>query len=195
MPKSRLTNDGVQERLDEHFGHGCVSLVGKYIGKREKIKLRCNSCGHIWEVVSGNVLYGKTKHFCPKCLENQRNGTWMNTKCCYCNKLIMKRKKDYKRSDGLVFCSKECSNRYKNNQAEVFSINTYRDKALKYNDHMCACCGCDEDIRILEVHHIDSDRKNNELENLIVLCPICHKKLTLGICKLDKQHNKLIYVN
>ena len=33
---------------------------------------------------------------------------------------------------------------------------------------------------MLEVHHIDENRANNELDNLIVLCPICHRKLTTG---------------
>ena len=26
-----------------------------------------------------------------------------------------------------------------------------------------------------EVHHIDSDKRNNSLENLITLCPSCHR--------------------
>ena len=26
------------------------------------------------------------------------------------------------------------------------------------------------------VHHVDGDRSNNELENLLLLCPSCHKK-------------------
>ena len=30
------------------------------------------------------------------------------------------------------------------------------------------------------VHHIDENREHNTLDNLIILCPICHKKLTTG---------------
>jgi len=30
----------------------------------------------------------------------------------------------------------------------------------------------------LAVHHIDGNRKNNEMENLITLCDSCHRKLT-----------------
>ena len=29
-----------------------------------------------------------------------------------------------------------------------------------------------------EIHHIDENRQNNELSNLMILCPLCHKKLT-----------------
>lgn len=38
----------------------------------------------------------------------------------------------------------------------------------------CIRCGLDES-KILEVHHKDRDRTNNELENLEVICPNCHK--------------------
>ena len=41
----------------------------------------------------------------------------------------------------------------------------------------CECCGVTEWLGNpikLEVHHLDGDRLNNELENLELLCPNCH---------------------
>lgn len=41
----------------------------------------------------------------------------------------------------------------------------------------CECCGITEWLGNpikLEVHHLDGDRLNNELENLKLLCPNCH---------------------
>ena len=41
----------------------------------------------------------------------------------------------------------------------------------------CECCGITEWLGNpikLEVHHLDGDRFNNELENLELLCPNCH---------------------
>lgn len=41
----------------------------------------------------------------------------------------------------------------------------------------CECCGTTEWLGNpikLEVHHLDGDRLNNELENLKLLCPNCH---------------------
>jgi hypothetical protein len=35
-------------------------------------------------------------------------------------------------------------------------------------------CGYDEFVEGLDVHHIDENRKNNKLNNLIVVCGICH---------------------
>jgi HNH endonuclease len=39
----------------------------------------------------------------------------------------------------------------------------------------CLACGYDEHRNILEIHHIDRDRGNNEAGNLTVLCPNCHR--------------------
>ena len=38
---------------------------------------------------------------------------------------------------------------------------------------ICKLCGC-EDGRVLEVHHLDKDHKNNVLNNLAFLCRNCH---------------------
>lgn len=54
------------------------------------------------------------------------------------------------------------------------SPTNYRSKLLKSNRVLqCAFCGFD-DIRALVVHHIDEDRKNNVLKNLVWLCHNCH---------------------
>lgn len=45
-------------------------------------------------------------------------------------------------------------------------------------EYKCANCGCDGHWQggeiSLEIHHIDGDNSNNELENLCYLCPNCH---------------------
>lgn len=43
----------------------------------------------------------------------------------------------------------------------------------------------------LELHHIDGDRKNNRIQNLILLCPICHT-LTKNYCGRNKQVKEYI---
>ena len=42
------------------------------------------------------------------------------------------------------------------------------------------------------VHHIDENREHNELNNLTILCPTCHRKITLGYYKLID--NKLVMI-
>ena len=40
---------------------------------------------------------------------------------------------------------------------------------------ICSCCG--ETEGRLDLHHIDKDRTNNDLSNLMILCVRCHTKL------------------
>ena len=44
-------------------------------------------------------------------------------------------------------------------------------------DDSCAICGA-KGIDNLSEHHIDSDRSNNEYDNLIVLCHNCNPSVT-----------------
>jgi len=53
-------------------------------------------------------------------------------------------------------------------------VSSYRWKALQEYGRECAKC---RDGDELVVHHIDGDRSNNELENLVVLCRSCHAKV------------------
>lgn len=55
-----------------------------------------------------------------------------------------------------------------------------RERVIKYNliPYICSECGCDGNwngkIIALQLHHIDGDSSNNELQNLTFLCPNCH---------------------
>lgn len=43
-----------------------------------------------------------------------------------------------------------------------------------------------------EIHHIDEDHSNNEMDNLILLCPTCHAKVTkCEISMADVRYRKL----
>ena len=81
-----------------------------------------------------------------------------------------------------IYCSKECGNRDKNvNLTNWEDSSNYRRNAFNAYPHKCCICGWDEDERILEVHHLDENRNHNDISNLRILCPICHKKLTLHL--------------
>ena len=46
-----------------------------------------------------------------------------------------------------------------------------------YKEAKCECCGNKEWMGypiMLELHHIDGNRQNNQLSNLQLLCPNCH---------------------
>lgn len=60
------------------------------------------------------------------------------------------------------------------------SNQTIRKYLLDYKliPYICSNCGCDGNwqgsILTLQLHHIDGNNTNNELDNLTFLCPNCH---------------------
>lgn len=50
----------------------------------------------------------------------------------------------------------------------------YRKLAFEHYDPVCAHCGFGIPM-VLEVAHLDGKRQNNAIENLVILCPTCHK--------------------
>jgi 5-methylcytosine-specific restriction endonuclease McrA len=50
----------------------------------------------------------------------------------------------------------------------------YRKLAFEVYQPICAYCGFGIK-EILEVAHIDGNRSNNAVKNLVILCPNCHK--------------------
>ncbi len=90
---------------------------------------------------------------------------------------------------GKLFCSRACKEEAQSDVSFGISPphygtgnlqNSYRRLALQHNAPRCTICGYDAHENVLEVHHKDKDRSNNELENLVVLCPTCHKELHRG---------------
>lgn len=59
----------------------------------------------------------------------------------------------------------------------------YRQIAFNSLQNKCNMCGYDKIKEILEVHHIDCNRNNNNIYNLEILCPNCHSEKHLEIRK------------
>lgn len=162
-----------------------IEIIGEYINKRTPVKIKCKKCGYIWNFNPGHLCpsYANKYRFsgCPEC-------KYTELECNYCHKKFKRLKSELSKSkSGRFYCSKECGNRDKNeNYTNKIDSSDYRRNAFEAYPHKCAICGCDEDERVLEVHHIDEDRKHNHIDNLIILCPICHKKLTLHLYALEE---------
>lgn len=54
----------------------------------------------------------------------------------------------------------------------------YRIRALAHYENKCVKCNYNEKKKMLDVDHIDSNRKNNSLDNLQILCVWCHAEKT-----------------
>ena len=111
------------------------------------------------------------KQFCSKaCAAKARGDRLPKTKCLNCGKEIRMERANRPRK----FCSIECKNemRLKNSNPRYVKWQKTR-AAIKAEHGQCTKCGATEN---LHVHHIDHDTKNNDVENLIVLCQSCHMK-------------------
>lgn len=196
MPR-KLTQKEFEQKVFDCVGDK-YSVISQYNGKSSPVKLKCNIHNIEFQASAECFMRGpqQVRCSCPKCSEEQRTKRLSSNRteviCAYCGKKFLKPNSKLKNSkSGLYFCCREhkdLAQRIEFGLQEIWpehyeqidnpTICTYRKKALMIYPNRCAVCGWDDDIDILEVHHIDEDRQNNQLENLIILCPICHKKIT-----------------
>ena len=96
--------------------------------------------------------------------------------CLNCGKTFSRIRQEFGKSKiGEIFCCSSCASFYFRSNKGGDS----RTKAKRVYKQKCAVCGC-EDPDVLEVHHIDKNRKNNDVDNLIFLCANHHAKVHRG---------------
>ena len=94
--------------------------------------------------------------------------------CTICGKLILA-------SQNKKTCSRSCANinrtgiQYKNNSLrdKVKSQQSLKIRLLNERGKKCGRCDYNK-YQILEIHHKDRNRENNDMENLLLICPNCH---------------------
>lgn len=70
------------------------------------------------------------------------------------------------------FCSRNCANSVGGKaKREKYGLTGYVSIAKQFYEEKCIVCGYDE---LVDVHHINGDRNNNEATNLVFLCPNHH---------------------
>src|SRR5699024_6178262 len=69
-----------------------------------------------------------------------------------------------------------------------------REKLIPYKCEKCGNLGEWNGVPLsLQLHHIDGDISNNELENLVFLCPNCHSQTENYAYRNAKRKSKKIY--
>jgi len=117
---------------------------------------------------------------------NENNPAWIVDKerkeCKRCGGEFEYTRRNLHKGQDPVFCSLSCSrNNGNNKEIDIniggkhkygFGFNKKLKNKIKERDgNCCQLCG---EIHRLEVHHIDYDKKNNDINNLITLCKKCH---------------------
>lgn len=108
-----------------------------------------------------------------------------NATCAFCNERFYRKPSKLKLSKtGLYFCCREHKDRAQRveNGLTALQPSHYRDGKSDYRKiafrnfaPTCSECGWDQYPEVLVVHHKDTDRSNNALANLKILCPRCHQ--------------------
>lgn len=142
----------------------------------------CGICTKPFYVKPSHILRGWGK-YCSKACQNQSQKRGHYIHCFICNKEAWRLRKDLKHSkSGNYFCSKTCQTIWRNSVLFVGPKHSnWKGGEFAYRDAMIRskapryCNRCDlQDTRILAVHHLDKNRQNNALQNLVWLCHNCH---------------------
>lgn len=187
---------------------GRYEVVGAYKSYDAPLLVKCNIHDETFSIAQASTLLkfptttvDKPIYLagCSKCIFESKH---VVVNCAYCGRsLVRPRSWLNSTKSGLAFCSVDHKHKAQSKsfglteiQPEHYNSNSdYRKIAFESYEHECSICGWDDDPRILEVHHIDGDRTNNCLSNLTILCPNCHKKISLGLYVFE--NNKLIPVS
>ncbi len=90
------------------------------------------------------------------------------------------------------YCKAECRShvtvRERRQQAKLITLASRghnsgrltRKVAFANKPASCEICGYDKHRYCLDVHHIDNNPQNNVVENLAVLCALCHRQVHKG---------------
>lgn len=134
----------------------------------------CDVCGYEFEFIATRA---NTAKYCSRsCYYAAMKGRGsVKHSCIHCGAEFFDSP-----SKGRKYCSRACVNKS--------SKKTFKPKYSTVRKMMlargmivhCNRCGYGEHPEILGVHHIDRNRKNNDISNLEVLCPNCH---SLEHCK------------
>ncbi len=142
---------------------------------------KCKICKSNFQTKSFFVKNGGGK-YCSKVCHYRGLKKGKTISCFICQKENYKSPQSIKRSkSGKFFCSKSCQTKWRNQEFIgpkhanwTSGRNSYRSVLDRYKiSRICTLCKS-SDERILAVHHVDSNRLNNEVSNLAWLCHNCH---------------------
>ncbi|MBS4195317.1 HNH endonuclease [Lederbergia citri] len=142
------------------------------------VERECLQCGEVFEVYPSLIKKGRGKFCSISCGTTFRNINNNPTKCPEVRKKISENHADVSGKNNPMYGMKgKLAPNFK-------GVETYRDKAFKVYGEVCNRC---EGTTNLEVHHKDRNRKNNDINNLEVLCKICHVNEHLDELRLQAE--------
>ncbi len=138
-------------------------------------------------------LISNRKYCSLACAHKKKIDNYSDHICPICE-VKFKCLKSRKTKTGFKFCSRKCKDLAQRlngisaiHPSHYGKGKSYRKKALYKFGTACQTCGYSAFVEMLDVHHLDSDRNNNKLSNLEVLCVWCHALKTRNISRHQRQ--------
>lgn len=136
----------------------------------------CVQCGVKFDVYRNQVKKGKGKFCSVSCGMTYRNTINNPTRCKKVREKISRNHADVSGINNPMY-----GIRGEDAPGYIDGRNSYvgetsRRIALANFEHKCTICGV-TNLNEMDVHHIDRDRGNNKLENLMLLCTKCHQNI------------------
>lgn len=146
------------------------------------IKKTCNMCSKGFFVKESHVARGWGK-YCSRACHHAGMKRGARFQCHICGREVYRTQDRVRKSKSRkYFCGKSCQTKWRNSVFSGEKHKNWKGKyATRYRERLinarrlkqCTLCGI-KDRRVLAAHHIDQNRKNNRLENLMSLCHNCH---------------------
>jgi len=158
-----------------------VKFIDKAGQKRNGIETECHYCGT--KIISRK---DQVRKYCQKECSDLARRNRCTLICDGCGKEFERKPSKMNGSrSGLFFCNRACKDRsQKIGGIKEIQPGHYGDgeggidwQRTRLKEEEGKCCDCGEDREyMLTMHHIDGDRKNNNSNNLELVCANCHIK-------------------
>lgn len=149
--------------------------------KPKLIQTNCTVCSNEFTTTLSNLKRGYGSYCSSDCRYKNKRETF---KCSYCSTEFISMKSRLRKSKtNNHFCSNDCKYKAASSlsceyatgpKPKEIGLSTYRNRALIMLKNECVRCGYHEHVELLDVDHIDSNRQNNDISNLQILCVMCH---------------------
>lgn len=150
---------------------------------RDRIQSACTVCGRLYHYEHARLGKSTCSWKCKMILLRRGNDKGASMTCFNCGTI-----KRVNPSRMRECCSKKCMGEYRRgdrNPAWIdgrsyvpypFEFKVVRKQLVERDIFTCRHCGEKENGKRLHVHHIDHNKQNNRMENLMALCETCHGK-------------------
>jgi hypothetical protein len=153
--------------------------------KRQLHEAKCSWCG-VGMLRPNHRM--REKMYCSRECARLSSRRRVVIECASCGKVIERPKsRVLLRGEGRLYCSRNCKEYEQKIGGKLhlahYGVGTskYRQRAISHYGAKCTDCGFSEHEGMIDVHHRDGNRDNNDLENLQVLCVWCHAMKTRGV--------------